>query len=119
MLCFILSGTLRYASGVARTENMKEKGIPIEIIETASTTGYSRSNSIIPTLDGHTLSVVFLEYLGKVSIEVETTSGGDSQIQSTPTPNGVIFYIANTGNYIITITLPNGDVYYGEFEVTD
>ena len=25
----------------------------------------------------------------------------------------------NTGSYVITFTLPNGDQYYGEFEVTD
>ena len=35
------------------------------------------------------------------------------------TPNGVNFYIPNTGSYVVTFTLPNNDVYYGEFEVTD
>ena len=34
-------------------------------------------------------------------------------------PNGVMFYIPNTGSYVVTFTLPNGDQYYGEFEVTD
>ena len=38
---------------------------------------------------------------------------------STATPNCVIFYITNTGSYIVTFFLPNGDEYYGEFEVTD
>ena len=30
-----------------------------------------------------------------------------------------MFYIPNTGSYVVTFTLPNGDQYYGEFEVTD
>jgi hypothetical protein len=35
------------------------------------------------------------------------------------TPNGYQYYIPNTGDYIVTFTLENGDVYYGEFTVTD
>ena len=78
-----------------------------------------KGSSIQASIDGHTLTVVFLENLGQVQIQVETALGGDTQYQSTPTPNGVIFYITNTGSYIVTFTLPNGDEYYGEFEVTD
>jgi hypothetical protein len=34
-------------------------------------------------------------------------------------PNDLQIYIPNTGDYIVTFTLPNGDEYYGEFTVTD
>ena len=63
--------------------------------------------------------MVFTENLGQVTVEVSRTSGGETQVESTPTPNGVLFYIYDTGSYIVTFTLPNGDEYYGEFEVMD
>lgn len=81
--------------------------------------GFPRENSIQATIDGHTLSVVFLENLGQVTVEVSLASGGEVETQSTPTPNGVNIYIASTGSYVVTFTLSNGDEYYGEFEVTD
>lgn len=56
MLCFILSGALCYANGAARTGNEKREGIPIEVKECTGVSGSDRSNSIIPTLDGHVLT---------------------------------------------------------------
>ena len=119
MLCLILSGALCYANGVARTENRKGEGIPIEIKESGIYTGPSRGNSIIPTLNGHVLTVVFTENLGQVSVEVATAAGASVQYTSVLTPNGLQIYIPNAGNYIVTFTLSNGDEYYGEFTVTD
>lgn len=81
--------------------------------------GTPKTSSIQATIDGHTLSIVFLENLGQVQIEVSSVGNGETNYQSTPTPNGVDFYIINTGSYVVTFTLPNGDEYYGEFEVTD
>ncbi len=119
MLCFILSGALCYANGEARIEKEQGEGIPIEIIESGSCTGPSRGNSIIPTLNGHVLTVVFNENLGQVSVEVATIAGASVQCLSVLTPNGLQVYIPNAGNYIVTFTLSNGDEYYGEFTVTD
>ena len=65
------------------------------------------------------LTVVFTENLGEVVVEISTATGGNVQIDSCPTPNGLMFYIPFAGDYIITFTLPNGDEYYGEFTVTD
>ena len=118
MLFTVLSGAWCYAHGITGTENKKD-GIPIEIKKDTPVSTPDKSSSIQASIDGHTLTVVFLENLGQVQIQVETALGGDTQYQSTPTPNGVIFYITNTGSYIVTFTLPNGDEYYGEFEVTD
>ena len=119
MLCFILSGALCYAHGEARTENEKGEGIPIEVKECTGVSGSDRSNSIIPTLDGHVLTVVFNENLGQVSVEVATFAGASVQCLSVLTPNGLQVYIPNAGTYIVTFTLSNGDVYAGEFTVTD
>ena len=89
------------------------------LIKVSQTQGSPRSSSILATIDGHTLSIVFLENLGQVHVEVAAVGGEEIQYQSTPTPNGVDFYITCAGNYIVTFSLSNGDVYYGEFTVTD
>jgi len=94
-------------------------GNPVIIIREGIHHGDPKSSSIQATIDGHTLTVVFTENLGQVNIEVSAVSGVETQVESTPTPNGVLFYIYATGSYIVTFSLPNGDEYYGEFEVTD
>ena len=81
--------------------------------------GSPKGSSIQMTLSGHVLSIVFLENLGNVSIEVSNLNGAVVETTNTPTPHGVDIYISNTGSYIVTFTLSNGDEYYGEFEVTD
>lgn len=88
-------------------------------IKTARVEGVPRDSSIQATLNGHTLSIVFLDNLGNVHVEVVSVGGGETQYQSTPTPDGVDFYITDTGSYIVYFNLSNGDVYYGEFEVRD
>lgn len=119
VLCLILSGAWIYAQGIARTGNEKGEGIPIEIKKGASVSTPDKGSSIQATIDGHYLSVVFLENLGNVNIEIVRIPSSDEIIESTPTPNGVVFYIAATGNYTITFALPTGDEYYGEFTVTN
>jgi hypothetical protein len=89
------------------------------LVKESMVQGTPKGSSIIATIDGHTLSVVFLENLGQVNVTVMTVGGCETQSESTPTPNGVDFYIPFTGNYLVYFTLPNGDTYYGEFEVSD
>lgn len=118
MLCFILLGASCFANGEIKT--IKEgDGIPIALIEAATCHGPSKGNAIIPVINGHVLTVVFSENIGQVYVEVSLVDGGETQVESTPTPNGVIFYIPDSGSYVVTFTLSNGDVYYGEFTVTD
>lgn len=120
MLCFILSGTLCYVHGKAITSNEKDWVlIPINITQSTGSSGSDRSSSILPTLDGHVLTVVFSENMGQVSVVVATTSGASVESLSVLTPNSLQINISNTGNYVVTFTLSNGDVYYGEFTVTD
>ena len=118
MLCFILFGAFCFAYGEAGTVEDND-GVPIDLIEASSFTGPSRSNSIIPTINGHVLSVTFTENMGQVSVEVATTAGVSVECLSVLTPNGLQVYIPNVGNYIVTFTFSNGDEYYGEFTVTD
>ena len=119
MLCLTLSGAWCYARGAAGTENEKGKDLPIQLIESSSLSGSDRSSAIVPTIDGHVLTVMFTENLGEVAVEITTASGALVQCYWTPTPNGLQTYLPHIGDYVITFTLPNGDEYYGEFTVTD
>ncbi len=120
MLCLILSGALCYASDVDGTGNEKgNDGMPISVIKKAGHSSPDKGMSIHASIDGHYLTVAFTENLGQVAIEITTASGGYVETLSITTPNGLQFYIPNTGDYIVNFTLPNGDEYYGEFTVTE
>ena len=122
MLCLILSAAIGYAHGVARTvipNNEKGDGIPIIVIAKIAHGDGNRSESILASIDGHVLSVVFTENLGEVAIDITTAAGVSVDYNSLTTPNGVNFYIPLAGSYVVNFTLPDGDEYYGEFEVTD
>ncbi len=81
--------------------------------------GAPKGSTIQASIYGHTLTVVFTENLGQVDVEINTTTGESVQFTSVVTPNGLQCYIPNTGDYVVTFTLSNGDEYYGEFTVTD
>ena len=93
-------------------------GSPIAIMET-NVHGAPKGSTIQASINGHILMVAFSENLGQVQVEVTTASGSTLETFWLHTPNGVQCYIPNTGDYIVTFTLPNGDEYYGEFTVTD
>ena len=78
-----------------------------------------KGHTIKASIDGHTLTVLFTENLGQVDVEITTAAGATVQTFWVSTPDGQQAYIPNVGNYVITFTLANGDVYYGEFTVTD
>ena len=118
MLCLILSGALCYANGVVKTGKDKVEG-SILTIKKAHHGGTDKSGSIVPSINGHVLAVVFCENLGQVSVEITTDTGAMVDCVVAQTPNGLQFYIPNAGSYIVTFILPNGDEYYGEFEVED
>ena len=90
----------------------------IEIKE-SQVQGPPKGSTILAYIDGHSLTVTFTENLGTVQVDV-TTAMGD-RVDYTPiwTPDSFTTYLASTGSYVVTITLPNGDEYYGEFDVTD
>ena len=94
-------------------------GHSVIVIKEGNVQGTPKGSAINASIDGHTLTVTFTESLGQVAIEISTVSGAQVTYTTMSTPNGYMYYISLTGDYIITITLPNGDEYYGEFTVTD
>ena len=88
-------------------------------IKEAQVQGSPKTSSIQASINGHALSVVFTENLGTVHVEVTDTSGGPVDLTDMYTPNGYNAYIHHAGSYVVTITLGNGDEYYGEFDVVD
>ncbi len=102
----------------AEGTNMMDGFSHIQIKHT-NVQGTPKGSSIQATIDGHYLTVSFTENFGQVAISVTTATGALVDCTSTPTPNGIQFYIPNAGDYIVTFTLTNGDEYYGEFTVTD
>ena len=77
------------------------------------------AESIFADISGHKLTVAFSQNLGEVSIDISTASGATIFCLSVQTPTGYQYFVQNADSYVITFTLPNGDKYYGEFEVTD
>lgn len=77
------------------------------------------AESIFADINGHKLTVAFSQNLGEVSIDISTASGATIFCLSVQTPTGYQYFVQNADSYVITFTLPNGDKYYGEFEVTD
>lgn len=88
-------------------------------IKESKTQGAPKGSTIHAAINGHTLMVTFTENLGEVVVEISTATGVTVESQWIITPNGLQTYIPQTGDYVITFTLPNGDEYYGEFTVTD
>ena len=115
LLAALVAATL-YCSAVG--VNFKDGNSQVQIKE-MKVSSIPKGDAIQASINGHVLSVVFTENLGQVAIDISTAAGATVDYNSIHTPNGVNFYIPNTGSYIVTFTLPNNDVYYGEFEVTD
>ena len=88
-------------------------------IKEAKVQSIPKGHTIKASIDGHTLTVLFTENLGQVDVEITTAAGATVQTFWVSTPDGLQTYVPNVGNYVITFTLANGDVYYGEFAITD
>lgn len=78
-----------------------------------------KTNSISASITGHSLTVVFSQNLGEVTVEISTASGTTIFCLSVQTPTGYQYYIPSSGSYFVTFTLPNGDEYLGEFVVSE
>ena len=117
MPCFILSMACFPANSIYGTD--KKDGITIDIVELSNSTGYDRSGSIVASINGHTLSVVFTENIGPVSIEIKDEGFATLDITGIATPSGYMYYIPLAGRYTVFFKLSNGDEYSGDFEVSD
>ena len=100
MLCLALSGALCYAHGEARTESKKGEDTPVLTIVKSQHGGTDKSGSVLSSIYGHVLSVVFSENLGQVAVEITTASGVPVENLWTYTPNGIQTYLSLAGDYI-------------------
>ena len=115
----LLLGLLLPVAWCWASNNCSTEGYdPIPVKET-SVQGMPKGSTIHAAINGHTLMVTFTENLGEVVVEISTAAGVTVESHWIITPNGLQTYIPQTGDYVITFTLPNGDEYYGEFTVTD
>ena len=94
-------------------------GTPIEIKQSAGNNSNDRGSSINVFINDHSLIVSFLSDIGQVTVKVLDENNITLDLIITPTPTGYIYYIPDAGRYTVVFTLSDGDVYYGEFEVTD
>ena len=96
-----------------------EQSSPISI-KTGSVQSIPKGSTIQASIDGHYLSVTFTQNIGNVTMELDMASGPMLfNYPSVQTPDSYQFYLNQTGDYIITFSLSNGDEYYGEFTVTN
>ena len=77
-------------------------------------------NEISASIDGHALTIYINENVGIAHIVVTNSNGvyidRDNILH---TPDMATLLIEDEGFYTVTITLNNGDVYYGDFMVTE
>ena len=116
---FLLTGILLFTVWCNANNISASDGYGSVPVKEATVQGCPKGSSIQASINGHLLTVVFLENLGQVTVEITTSTDSPVDFITMATPNGYQYYIPNTGDYIITFTLENGDVYYGEFTVTD
>ncbi|MCI7377100.1 MAG: DUF3244 domain-containing protein, partial [Bacteroidales bacterium] len=73
--------------------------------------------SIRAYISGRSLTVVMPCDLGQVSVEITNDRGDIVHCLSVQTPTGYQLMIPSEGSYVVTFTLQDGSVYYGEFDV--
>ena len=78
-----------------------------------------RSSSISASINGHNLTIDFIDDIGPVTIKITDDSEVTLDIDYRETPTGYLYFIPSTGHYVIVITLSNDDEYEGEFDVTE
>ncbi len=116
MLLGLLLPTIEYQ---AKEINLIDGGNPI-VINESHVESAPKGSTIQASINGHYLMVTFTQNIGNVTMELDMASGPMLfNYPSVQTPDSYQFYLNQTGDYIITFTLANGDEYYGEFTVTD
>lgn len=119
-IVLLLGIIISAASGFSNNSlTTRKDGTGTIVINKSNNNGFYRSSSIIATINGHVLSVVFTENLGQVAIAVTYTDGGTVDTSTIQTPSGANIYIAGTGSFVVRFTMRDGDEYWGEFEITE
>lgn len=119
ILMFVMLSTTTFCYADLTAPNENGDGTPIEIKQSVGNNSQDKGGSINTFINGHNLTITISQNIGEVSVIIASLSGTTVYNVSILTPTGQQFYIPSAGSYIITFTLPNGNEYYGEFEVTD
>ena len=115
----LLLGLLLSALWCGANDNRMMAGYSTILIKEANVQSTPKGNTIQASIDGHWLTVTYTQDIGTVTMELDKVNGPVIFSFQTLTPDSYGFYLNQTGDYVITFTLSNGDEYYGEFTVTD
>lgn len=115
----LLLGLLLAALWCGANDNRMMAGYSTILIKEANVQSTPKGNTIQASIDGHYLTVTFTQDIGTLTMELDMASGPVIFSFQAVTPDSFGFYLNQTGDYIITFTLANGDEYYGEFTITD
>ena len=113
MLC---ASTFGYANSKQILSSIND-GNEVIIINLSNQNEGDRGESIRADISGRSLTVVMPCDLGQVSVEITNDRGDIVHCLSVQTPTGYQFMIPSEGSYVVTFTLQDGSVYYGEFDV--
>ena len=113
MLC---ASTFGYANSKQILSSIND-GNEVIIINLSNQNEGDRGESIRAYISGRSLTVVMPCDLGQVSVEITNDRGYIVHCLSVQTPTGYQFMIPSEGSYVVTFTLQDGSVYYGEFDV--
>ena len=106
---------------LAKPANSDVTAEPVRIMSIISNSSGNKSDiPISASIDGHALTIYINENVGIAHIVVTNSNGvyidRDNILH---TPDAATILIDDDGFYTVTITLNNGDVYYGDFMVTE
>ena len=113
MLC---ASTFGYANSKQILSSIKD-GNEVTITNLSNQNEGDRGESIRAYISGRSLTVVMPCDLGQVSVEITNDRGDIVHCLSVQTPTGYQFMRPSEGSYVVTFTLQDGSVYYGEFDV--
>ena len=113
MLC---ASTFGYANSKQILSSIND-GNEVIIINLSNQNEGDHGESIRAYISGRSLTVVMPCDLGQVSVEITNDRGDIVHCLSVQTPTGYQFMIPSEGSYVVTFTLQDGSVYYGEFDV--
>ena len=113
MLC---ASTFGYANSKQILSSIND-GNEVTITNLSNQNEGDRGESIRAYISGRSLTVVMPCDLGQVSVEITNDRGDIVHCLSVQTPTGYQFMIPSEGSYVVTFTLQDGSVYYGEFDV--
>lgn len=117
----IILAVLLGTAVLAKPTNSDVTAEPVRIMSIISNSSGNKSDiPISASIDGHALTIYINENVGIAHIVVTNRNGVYTDSDNLfHTPDMATILIEDEGFYTVTITLNNGEVYYGDFYVTE